>query len=92
MTLKMDDITLLKKMFETEQPIFDGKHLVLTKIETINNIDNSIDNGKILFHGTLPKNIPNIIKNGFIPNLDNPIKISRQGIYLSDIISQSLYY
>lgn len=77
-------------IFNAEKPRFDYKNLVLEKIETIKDSQNL--KGSYLFHGTPLENIPSILKEGFIANKTHRFKSSHNGLYMSSLMCQSIYY
>lgn len=95
------DKASIKNIFNSEQPVFDGKLLHLDEIEILRNNKlqfvydeqkKSIGREQILFHGTCVENLSSIIKNGFdLKYLGMPGHIGK-GIYFSTLITQSVYY
>lgn len=86
-------------IFNNECPTFDQKPLSIDKFEFLDNprlqaIYNNIGNEKLLFHGTVLRNLDAIISEGFdisLAGMSMPGHIGK-GMYFSDLICQSIYY
>lgn len=91
------------KLFNDEQPQFDGRKLYIDHIDMLNNdllkqqYDkklNEIGNEKLVYHGTLLRYVNSILENGFDPSKAGSHMSGHigKGLYFSDQMEQSIYY